>query len=157
MLFSKSLTYVVTALPSSLRDWYSWFVVAAFLGTAAFWVRQSDRGLRLYPASLIMPLMQVGCRGAGRGRVVWRLQAGWGGGCSEGGFGLRSGGRAVPKQPLTGRPAPMAPRQAQAFWMVMSVVEGGIYFEELVLLPANSLLLLMLGLALALAGAVAMG
>ncbi|GAB4815957.1 hypothetical protein N2152v2_003003 [Parachlorella kessleri] len=102
VLFSKSLTYIVTALPASLYDWYSWFVAVAFLGTAAFWVRQSDRGLRLYPASLIMPLMQ-------------------------------------------------------AFWMCMSVVEGGIYFNELVMLPANSLLLLLLGLALALVGAVFMG
>ena len=48
-------------------------------------------------------------------------------------------------------------RRAQAFWMCMSVVEGGIYFDELTLLPANSLLLLMAGLALALVGAVFMG
>ena len=41
--------------------------------------------------------------------------------------------------------------------MCMSVVEGGIYFNELVMLPANSLLLLLLGLALALVGAVFMG
>ena len=59
VLFSKSLTYVVTALPASLGDWYSWVVLVAFLGTAAFWVRQSNRGLKLYPATLIMPLMQV--------------------------------------------------------------------------------------------------
>lgn len=59
VLFSKSLTYVVSAAPASLWDWYSWFVIGAFLGTAAFWVRQSNRGLKLYPATLIMPLMQV--------------------------------------------------------------------------------------------------
>ena len=59
VLFSKSLTYVVSYLPGSLWDPYSWIVLALFLGTAAFWVRQSDRGLRYYPASLIMPLMQV--------------------------------------------------------------------------------------------------
>ena len=46
--------------PNPTQPRYSWFVLAAFLGTAAFWVRQSDRGLRHYPASLIMPLMQVG-------------------------------------------------------------------------------------------------
>lgn len=121
VLFSKSMTYVVSYLPASLTDWwvghegreegvrggqvgtqqrvhmasglpgpscrgaavprfqhllhwnptlcasvchrYSWFILAAFLGTAAFWVRQSDRGLRNYPASLIMPLMQVGIWG----------------------------------------------------------------------------------------------
>ncbi|KAL4858704.1 putative magnesium transporter NIPA8 [Chlorella vulgaris] len=102
VLFSKSLTYVVTYMPASLTDWYSWFVLAAFLGTAAFWVRQSDRGLRFYPASLIMPLMQ-------------------------------------------------------AFWMCMSVLEGGIYFEELVGLPSRHLALLLLGLLLALLGAIFMG
>ncbi|KAL4445374.1 hypothetical protein ABPG77_011199 [Micractinium sp. CCAP 211/92] len=102
VLFSKSLTYVVSYMPGSLADWYSWFVLAAFLATAAFWVRQSDRGLRYYPASLIMPLMQ-------------------------------------------------------AFWMCMSVLEGGIYFDELSGLPSRHLALLMLGLVLALLGAIFMG
>ena len=59
VLFSKSLTYVVSALPEVATDPYAWFVLVAFLGTAAFWIRQSNQGLRLYPASLIMPLMQV--------------------------------------------------------------------------------------------------
>lgn len=48
-------------------------MLAAFLGTAAFWVRQSDRGLRYYPASLIMPLMQVRPGG-------WQRRLAWGGG-----------------------------------------------------------------------------
>ena len=65
VLFSKSLTYVVSALPEVATDPYAWFVLVAFLGTAAFWIRQSNQGLRLYPASLIMPLMQV------RGFGVW--------------------------------------------------------------------------------------
>lgn len=74
MLFSKSLTYVVSELPDSLADPYGWFVAAAFLGTAAWWIRQSNQGLRLYPASLIMPLMQVGGPGSGRGASS---QQGW--------------------------------------------------------------------------------
>uniref|UniRef100_A0A1D2AHY4 Probable magnesium transporter n=1 Tax=Auxenochlorella protothecoides TaxID=3075 RepID=A0A1D2AHY4_AUXPR len=102
VLFSKSLTYVVSELPDSLADPYGWFVAAAFLGTAAWWIRQSNQGLRLYPASLIMPLMQ-------------------------------------------------------AFWMCMSVLEGGIYFQELDHLPASSIWLLMTGLVMALAGAIFMG
>ncbi|PRW05863.1 putative magnesium transporter NIPA8 [Chlorella sorokiniana] len=102
VLFSKSLTYVVSYMPASLGDWYSWFILVAFLLTAAFWVRQSDRGLRYYPASLIMPLMQ-------------------------------------------------------AFWMCMSVLEGGIYFDELIGLPSRHLALLMAGLVLALLGALLMG
>lgn len=59
VLFSKSLTYVVSSSPASLFDWYSWFTVLAFLGTAGYWIRQSDKGLKLYPATLIMPLMQA--------------------------------------------------------------------------------------------------
>ena len=41
--------------------------------------------------------------------------------------------------------------------MCMSVLEGGIYFEELAGLPSRHLALLMLGLMLALLGAIAMG
>ena len=41
--------------------------------------------------------------------------------------------------------------------MCMSVIEGGIYFDELVQLPSAHLGLLLLGLILALLGAVGMG
>lgn len=102
VLFSKSLTYVVGAGPGSLGDSYSWFTMAAFVGTAVYWIRQSNKGLKLYPASLIMPLMQ-------------------------------------------------------AFWMAMSVLEGMIYFDEVATLSRPALGALLLGLALAIAGAVAMG
>ena len=102
VLFSKSLTYIVGAAPASLDDWYSWFVVLAFVGTAAYWIKQSNKGLKLYPASLIMPLMQ-------------------------------------------------------AFWMFMSVLEGMIYFDEMNSLTTPALMALLLGLLLAIIGAVAMG
>lgn len=59
VLFSKSLTYIVGEMPASLKDPYAWFTIFAFLGTAVYWVRQSNKGLRLYPATLIMPLMQA--------------------------------------------------------------------------------------------------
>jgi hypothetical protein len=102
VLFSKSLTYVVSAAPSSFSDWYSWFTIVAFVGTAAYWIKQSNKGLKLYPASLIMPLMQ-------------------------------------------------------AFWMAMSVLEGMIYFDEMSTLSSSALSALLLGLILAIIGAVAMG
>jgi hypothetical protein len=102
VLFSKSLTYVVSAAPSSFLDWYSWLTIAAFVGTAGYWIKQSNKGLKLYPASLIMPLMQ-------------------------------------------------------AFWMAMSVLEGMIYFDEMSTLNSSALSALMLGLLLAIIGAVAMG
>ena len=41
--------------------------------------------------------------------------------------------------------------------MCMSVLEGGIYFDELAGLPPRHLALLMLGLLLALLGAISMG
>ena len=60
MLFSKSLTYVLTATwPSQFFDWYSWAVVLAFASTAAFWVRCTSIGLRRFSSSLIIPLMQA--------------------------------------------------------------------------------------------------
>jgi len=59
VLFSKSLTYVFSEAPDSLLDWYSWLAMLTFVATAAFWVKKSNNGLRLYPASLIMPLMQA--------------------------------------------------------------------------------------------------
>lgn len=59
VLFSKSLTYVFSEAPASLLDWYSWLAMLTFVATAAFWVKKSNNGLRLYPASLIMPLMQA--------------------------------------------------------------------------------------------------
>ena len=102
VLFSKSLTYIVSAAPGSFYEWYSWFTIAAFVGTAGYWIRQSNKGLKLYPASLIMPLMQ-------------------------------------------------------AFWMAMSVLEGVIYFDEMSTLSNYALSALLLGLVLAIIGAVAMG
>lgn len=59
VLFSKSLTYIAEAMPYSLFDWYTWCIFIAFLVSAGFWVRQSNKGLKLYPATLIMPLMQA--------------------------------------------------------------------------------------------------
>jgi hypothetical protein len=59
VLFSKSLTYIVGSMPESLYDWYTWVIVLGFLVSAGFWIRQSDKGLKLYPATLIMPLMQA--------------------------------------------------------------------------------------------------
>jgi hypothetical protein len=59
VLFSKSLTYIAGAMPYSLYDWYTWLIVMSFIISAGFWIRQSDKGLKLYPATLIMPLMQA--------------------------------------------------------------------------------------------------
>ena len=60
VLFSKSITYILTApWPSQLVDWYSWFCVLAFVGSAAFWIKATNQGLHLFSSSLIIPLMQA--------------------------------------------------------------------------------------------------
>ena len=60
MLFSKSITYIITAAwPSQVVDWYSWFCVLAFVGSAAFWIKATNQGLHLFSSSLIIPLMQA--------------------------------------------------------------------------------------------------
>jgi hypothetical protein len=102
VLFAKSSTYVFGEMPEALFDWYTWVMVGAFLASAGFWVRQSDKGLRLYPATLIMPLMQ-------------------------------------------------------AFWLGMSVLQGMIYFDEYEQLSTQALWYLLVGLAMAIAGALLMG
>ena len=60
VLFYKSITYILTApWPSQLVDWYSWFCVLAFVGSAAFWIKATNQGLHLFSSSLIIPLMQA--------------------------------------------------------------------------------------------------
>ncbi len=60
MLFSKSLTYILTApWPSQLRDWYCWAVLLAFVATAGFWIQRTAEALRRFPAGLVMSVMQV--------------------------------------------------------------------------------------------------
>ena len=60
VLFSKSITYIITAAwPSQVVDWYSWFCVLAFVGSAAFWIKATNQGLHLFSSSLIIPLMQA--------------------------------------------------------------------------------------------------
>ncbi len=102
VLFAKSSTYIFGEMPEALFDWYTWVMVGAFLASAGFWVRQSDKGLRLYPATLIMPLMQ-------------------------------------------------------AFWLGMSVLQGMIYFDEYEMLSSRALLYLLVGLVMAISGALMMG
>ncbi len=62
VLFSKSLTYIITApWPSQLHDWYCWAVLAAFVATGGYWVHRTAAALRKFPAGLVMSVMQVGC------------------------------------------------------------------------------------------------
>jgi hypothetical protein len=60
VLFSKSLTYILTApWPSQLADWYCWAVLFAFIATGGYWVHSTAVALRKFNAGLVMSVMQV--------------------------------------------------------------------------------------------------
>lgn len=60
VLFSKSLTYIITApWPSQLSDWYCWAVLGAFIATGGYWVHRTAVALQKFPAGLVMSVMQV--------------------------------------------------------------------------------------------------
>jgi hypothetical protein len=60
VLFSKSLTYILTApWPSQLTDWYCWAVLFAFIATGGYWIHSTAVGLRKFNAGLVMPVMQA--------------------------------------------------------------------------------------------------
>jgi hypothetical protein len=68
-LFSKSLTYILTApWPSQLADWYCWAVLFAFVATGGYWIHSTAVALRKFNAGLVMSVMQVGHMG---GIVLW--------------------------------------------------------------------------------------
>lgn len=59
VLFSKSLAYILSSTSLFIWDWYSWFTAVSLIVTAVYWIQQSNKGLRLYPAPMILPLMQA--------------------------------------------------------------------------------------------------
>eukprot|EP00890_Picochlorum_soloecismus_P005143 jgi/Picsp_1/562/NSC_00559-R1_protein len=63
VLFGKSMSLLLrTTLSgdSQAGSWYTWVVVVLFLCTAAFWMIRFNKALRLFPVSIIMPVLQVG-------------------------------------------------------------------------------------------------
>jgi len=63
VLFGKSMSLLLrTTLSgdSQAGNWYTWVVVVLFLCTAAFWMIRFNKALRLFPVSIIMPVLQVG-------------------------------------------------------------------------------------------------
>uniref|UniRef100_A0A383W012 Magnesium transporter n=1 Tax=Tetradesmus obliquus TaxID=3088 RepID=A0A383W012_TETOB len=62
VLFSKTLAVLLRATASGdnqLTKWFTWLVLPAFLFTAVFWVSRLNKGLKMFPAMVIVPMLQI--------------------------------------------------------------------------------------------------
>ncbi|KAG2424486.1 hypothetical protein HXX76_014538 [Chlamydomonas incerta] len=62
VLFGKSISVILRTTFSGdnqLDNWYTWVVLPVFTITALFWVTRLNKGLRMFPAMVIVPLMQI--------------------------------------------------------------------------------------------------
>jgi hypothetical protein len=62
VIFCKAIsTLLRTTLHgrSQLGSWFFWVCVGALVLTALFWVSRLNKGLRLFPAVVIVPMMQI--------------------------------------------------------------------------------------------------
>ncbi|KXZ52720.1 hypothetical protein GPECTOR_8g114 [Gonium pectorale] len=62
VLFSKSMSVILRLTFSGdnqLGNWYTWLVLPLFLLTAIFWITRLNKGLRMFPAMVIVPVMQI--------------------------------------------------------------------------------------------------
>lgn len=63
VLYGKSMSLLLRTSMSGNSQagcWYTWIVVLLFLLTAAFWMIRFNKALKLFPVSIIMPVLQVG-------------------------------------------------------------------------------------------------
>ena len=63
VLYGKSMSLLLrTSLSGDNQagQWYTWLVVILYLGCACFWVIRFNKGLKMFPVSIIMPTLQVG-------------------------------------------------------------------------------------------------
>ncbi|GLC43081.1 hypothetical protein PLESTB_000865100 [Pleodorina starrii] len=62
VLFSKSMSVILRLTftgDNQLGNWYTWLVLPLFLVTAVFWITRLNKGLRMFPAMIIVPVMQI--------------------------------------------------------------------------------------------------
>ena len=62
VLFSKTLAVLLRATAAGdnqLKRWFTWVVIPLFLGAAVFWVTRLNKGLKSFPALVIVPTMQI--------------------------------------------------------------------------------------------------
>lgn len=63
VLYGKSMSLLLrTSLSgdNQANQWYTWMVVILFMSCACFWVVRFNKGLKMFPVSIIMPTLQVG-------------------------------------------------------------------------------------------------
>ncbi|KAG2439261.1 hypothetical protein HXX76_004622 [Chlamydomonas incerta] len=62
VLFSKSMSVILRLTftgENQLGNWYTWLVLPLFFSTAVFWITRLNKGLRMFPAMIIVPVMQI--------------------------------------------------------------------------------------------------
>ncbi|GIL93388.1 hypothetical protein Vretimale_17472 [Volvox reticuliferus] len=62
VLFGKSISVILRTTfteSNQLGNWYTWVVLPLFTFTALFWVTRLNKGLRMFPAMIIVPLLQI--------------------------------------------------------------------------------------------------
>jgi hypothetical protein len=56
---SQLLRTVLKGDPAALASWFTYLILVCFITTAAFWATRLNKSLQLFPALIIVPLMQV--------------------------------------------------------------------------------------------------
>eukprot|EP00959_Pyramimonas_sp_CCMP1952_P229547 4799409-Pyramimonas_sp.AAC.1 len=56
---SELLRTTMTGDYGALTSWFTYAILVAFIGTASFWATRLNKSLQLFPALIIVPLMQV--------------------------------------------------------------------------------------------------
>ncbi|GLI71133.1 hypothetical protein VaNZ11_016220, partial [Volvox africanus] len=62
VLFGKSISVILRTTfteSNQLGNWYTWVVLPLFTFTALFWITRLNKGLRMFPAMIIVPLLQI--------------------------------------------------------------------------------------------------
>ncbi|GAX80581.1 hypothetical protein CEUSTIGMA_g8018.t1 [Chlamydomonas eustigma] len=62
VLFSKSLSVLLfDTFKGNIQfgNWYTWVTLLCFFASALFWITRLNKGLRKFPAMIIVPLMQI--------------------------------------------------------------------------------------------------
>ncbi|GMH45330.1 hypothetical protein BSKO_13287 [Bryopsis sp. KO-2023] len=62
VLFSKTLSTLLRVTfggNSQLDSWFTWIIILTFLFTSTFWVTRLNKALKLFPALIIVPTMQI--------------------------------------------------------------------------------------------------
>jgi hypothetical protein len=56
---SQLLRTVMKGDPGAFSSWFTYIILVCFITSAAFWATRLNKSLQLFPALIIVPLMQV--------------------------------------------------------------------------------------------------